>query len=131
MVRYITIDAAPPPPKTARYSHAVEAGCMLYITGQLPIDAGNPDAPLPVSIESQTELVFQNLSLIARESGFSLSNTVFVRIYLSKLDRDYAELNLIYNQYFNDLSALPARTTVGVSKLGRNALVEIDLIIER
>ncbi|MDB5523115.1 MAG: endoribonuclease family protein [Rhizobium sp.] len=76
-------------------------------------------------------MVFRNLSLIAEASGYSLSDTVFARIYLSNFERDYADLNAVYNRHFSDDDTLPARTTVGVAKLGRDALVEIELILVR
>lgn len=131
MARYIKVDAAAPPPRTARYSHAVEAGGMLYVTGQLPINPEQPDAPLQPSIEAQTELAFRNLTLIVEAAGYSLADTVFARIFLSDFNRDYAGLNTIYHRYFDDDAHMPARTTVGVATLGRGALVEIDLILER
>ncbi|AVA23719.1 RidA family protein [Rhizobium sp. NXC24] len=131
MTRYIKTDTAAPPPRTARYSHAVEANGFLFVTGQLPIDPDNPEGPLPSSIEEQTELVFRNLSLIVEASGYALSDTVFARIYLSHFERDYAGLNSIYHRYLTDENALPARTTVGVARLGRDALVEIDLTLAR
>ena len=131
MARYIKVDVAAPPPRTARYSHAVEARGMLYVTGQLPIDPERPDAPLPPTIEAQTELAFRNLMLIVEAAGYSLADTVFARIFLSDFNRDYAGLNTVYHRYFDDDGRMPARTTVGVAALGRGALVEIDLILER
>lgn len=131
MPRYIKAETAAPPPKTARYSHAVESGGMLYITGQLPIDPDNPDAALPATIEEQTELVFRNLILIADAAGYRLWDAVFARIYLADFDRDYVGMNTIYHQHFDDDARMPARTTVGVARLGRGALVEIDLVMER
>lgn len=131
MTRYIKVDQAAPPPETARYSHAVEAGGVLYVTGQLPIDPDQPDAALPAMIEAQTELVFRNLIAIVEAAGYSLRDTVFARIYLSNFDRDYVGLNAVYHRYFDDDAALPGRTTVGVAKLGRDALVEIDLTLVR
>ncbi|CAN7655006.1 RidA family protein [Pararhizobium sp. LjRoot238] len=129
--RYVRIDDAPPPPATARYSHAVEAGGALYVTGQLPIDPLDTNAPLPDSIEKQAERVFSNLRLIVEAAGYSLNDTVFVRIYLSNFDRDYAGLNAVYDRQFPDHETLPARTTIGVSRLGGGALVEIDLTLTR
>jgi 2-iminobutanoate/2-iminopropanoate deaminase len=129
MPRYISAERAAPSPKSARYSHAVEAGGLLYVTGQLPIDPALPDSPLPSSIEEQAELAFLNLSIIAEQSGYDLSNTVFVRIYLKEFERDFARFNTVYDRHFSDDARLPARTTVGVAKLGRNALVEVDLVI--
>lgn len=129
MTRHIKVDAAAPSPKTARYSHAVEAGGLLFITGQLPIDPDNPEAPLPLSIGAQTELVFRNLILIAEASGYTLADTVFARIYLSHFNEDYEGLNAVFHRHFHDPDRLPGRTTVGVAKLGRDARVEIELIL--
>lgn len=131
MTRYIKVKTAAPPPKTAGYSHAVEANGFLYVTGQLPIDPNDPDAALPASIEQQTELVFRNLALIVEASGYALSDTVFARIYLSHFERDYVGLNSVYHRYFSDDKAFPARTTIGVARLGRDALVEIDLTLAK
>lgn len=128
--RHIVANAAPPP-KTARYAHAVEAGGLLHVTGQLPIDPDQPDAPLPASIEAQTELVFRNLLRILDAAGYRLEDTVFARIYLTHFARDYAGLNAVYHRYFGEDAHLPARTTVGVAALGRNALVEIDLVVAK
>lgn len=127
--RFFVANAAPPP-ETARYAHAVEVGDTLYVTGQLPIDPDNPQALLPPSIEAQTELVFRNLLRILDAAGYRLEDTAFARIYLSHFERDYAGLNAVYHRHFND-ERLPARTTVGVAALGRNALVEIDLVVAR
>ena len=131
MTRYISVDNAAPPPETARYSHAVEAGGFLFVTGQLPVDPDRPDAPLPETIEEQAELVFRNLAIIAEASGYTLSDAIFARIYLSEFDRDYAGLNAVYHRYFPSPRNLPGRTTVGVARLGRDALVEIDLTLAR
>lgn len=131
MARYITAPDAAPPPRTARYSHAVEAGGLLHITGQLPIDPDRPDGPLPDTIEAQAELSFRNLARIAGAAGYALSDAVFVRIYLADFDRDYVGLNTVYHRYFDDDSRMPGRTTVGVARLGRGALVEIDMVLER
>ena len=120
-----------PPPATARYAHAVEAGGLLHVTGQLPIDPDAPDAPLPASIEAQTELVFLNLRRILEAAGSRLEDTVFARIYLTDFARDYAGLNTVYHRHFIEDANLPARTTVGVAALGRNALVEIDLVVAK
>jgi reactive intermediate/imine deaminase len=131
MTRYIKVDMAAPSPRTARYSHAVEAGGLLFITGQLPVDPEDPGAPVPLTIGAQAELVFRNLILIAEASGYTLSDTVFARIYLTHFDEDYEALNEVFHRHFSDNERLPGRTTVGVAKLGRNARVEIDLTLAK
>ena len=131
MTRYIRVSDAAPSPKTARYSHAVEAGGLLHVTGQLPVDPGDPEAPPPPTIEAQTELVFRNLRIIVEACGYALSEAVFARIYLADFARDYTGMNTVFHRHFDDDEAMPGRTTVGVAKLGRGALVEIDLILGR
>ncbi len=131
MPRYVFVPDAAPPPPSAHYSHAVEAQGFLHVTGQLPIDPDDPVAPVPDGIEAQTELVFLNLLRIVDAAGYSLENTVFARIYLTRFEEDYAGLNGVYHRYFEDPARMPARTTVGVARLGREARVEIDLVLSR
>jgi 2-iminobutanoate/2-iminopropanoate deaminase len=127
-IHYVVPDASPPPPSSL-YSHAVEADGWLYVTGQLPSDPDAPDADLPSGIEAQAELCFTNLTRILSHAGYVYGDTVFVRIYLSEFDRDFATFNTVYARYFRqDGLKLPSRTTIGVAKLGRGALVEIDLV---
>ena len=63
-------------------------------------------------------------------AGAGLDRVVFVRIFLTNFERDYAAVNEIYKTYF-DAAALPGRTTVGVTHLARGGIVEIDLIARR
>lgn len=131
MIRHIQAARAAPPPKTSRYSHAVEAHGLIFVTGQLPVDPDAPDAVLPASIVAQSELVFENLRRIAEAAGCQLANTVFARVYLREFHRDYAGFNTVYHRHFDDAATMPGRTTVGVAALGRDALVEVDLVIAR
>lgn len=131
MNRHITTPQAAPSPRTARYSHAVQAGTLLLVTGQLPVDPDAPEAPLPAGIEAQTEMAFRNLRLIVESAGYSLRDTVFARIFLADFDRDYAGMNTVFHRHFDDPATMPGRTTVGVARLGRGALVEIDLTLNR
>jgi reactive intermediate/imine deaminase len=110
------------------YSHAVEADGWLYVTGQLPTDPDDPSAPLRAGIEEQALVSFENLRRILLHAGFSFDDVLFVRIYLSDYEADFSQFNAIYARQFSNLSRLPSRTTVGVTKLGRNARVEIDLV---
>jgi 2-iminobutanoate/2-iminopropanoate deaminase len=130
-MRYLVVPGAAPAPKSARYSHAVEVNGLLFVTGQLPVDPANPDGSLPQGIEGQTEMALHNLEIIVAAAGFELRNTAFVRIYLKDFERDYPGMNAVYLKHFSDETRLPGRTTVGVTKLGRDALVEIDLIVAR
>jgi reactive intermediate/imine deaminase len=131
MIRRHGVSAAPPPPVGVKYHHATEADGWLYVTGQLPADPRSPSAPFPEGIAAQAEQTFDNLKMIVEAAGFALSDTVFVRIYLTHFDRDFDGFNAVYHRYFADDEQVPSRTTIGVAKLGRDALVEIDLVLYR
>ena len=118
------------PRPVAPFSHAVEADGWVFVTGQMPTDPTDPDAPLPQGIEAQTRRVMDNLIIVLGGIGLSLENVTMARVYLTDFHRDYAAMNATYGAYFR-AGELPARTCVGVSGLAVNALVEIDLIARR
>jgi 2-iminobutanoate/2-iminopropanoate deaminase len=122
---------APPPPRGVKYHHATEAGGWLHVTGQLPTNAAAPASAFPEGIEAQAEQTFKNLVTVVEAAGYALRDTVFARLYLSDFDRDFDGLNKVYHRYFADDDAVPSRTTIGVGRLGRGALVEIDLVLYR
>lgn len=131
MIKRHFVAGAPPPPKGVKYHHASEADGWLHVTGQLPTDPLAPNSPFAEGIEAQTEQTFRNLVTIIEAAGYRLSDTVFVRIYLSDFERDYDGLNRAFYRFFTEDAQVPSRTTVGVAKLGRDALVEIDLVLHR
>ena len=118
------------PKPVAPYSHVVEADGWLFVTGQLATDPDDDSLPPPPGIEAQTHKVFDNLKRALAGAGAGLEHVVQVRIFLTDFDRDYAAMNRIYATYFAS-DRLPARTTVGVTRLARGGLVEIDLIARR
>ncbi len=118
------------PRPVAPFSHAVEAGGWVILTGQMPTDPAALDAPLPEGIEAQTRRVMENLGLVLAGVGLGLSHVVQCRCYLTEFERDYATFNEIYQSYFPP-DRRPARTTIGVTALAVSALVEIDMIARR
>ena len=118
------------PRPVAPFSHAVEAGGFVFVTGQMPTDPAAPDAPLPEGIEAQTRRVIENLKIVLGGIGLGLEHVVMARIYLTQFDRDYAALNALWPSFWQ-AGKLPARTTVGVTALAVGALVEIDLVAAR
>ena len=118
------------PAPVTPYSHAVEAGPFVFVTGQLATDPDDDTTPIPHGIEAQTRKVMDNLARVLRGCGMSFANAVFVRIYLTDFKRDYAAMNAIFSSHFTD-GRRPGRTTVGVTDLARGGIVEIDLIAFR
>ncbi|MEA2816258.1 MAG: 2-iminobutanoate/2-iminopropanoate deaminase [Rhodospirillaceae bacterium] len=125
---YHLLPDAPKP--VAPYSHAVEAGPFLFVTGQLATDPDDDALPIPPGIEAQTHKVMDNLARVLKGCGLSLANVVQVRIFLTDFNGDYARMNEIYATYFA-ADRRPARTTVGVTALARGGIVEIDMIAMR
>jgi len=122
------IAGAPTP--VAPFSHVVAADGWLFVTGQMPTDPTDDNAPLPVGIEAQTRRVLDNLKLVLAGAGSRLEEVVFARVYLTDFKRDYAPMNAVYRSHFAP-GRLPARTCIGVTGLARDALVEIDLLARR
>jgi 2-iminobutanoate/2-iminopropanoate deaminase len=131
MIKRHWVAAAPPPPRGVHYHHATQADGWVYVTGQLPSDAADPTAPFQEGIERQATQTFANLTTIVEAVGYTLADAVFARIYLADFDRDYDGFNQVHRRFFSDDNAAPSRTTIGVSRLGRGALVEIDLTLYR
>ncbi len=118
------------PRPVAPYSHAVEAGGFVFVTGQLATDPDDDSLPLPDGIVAQTAKVMDNLQRVLRGLGLGLEHVVSARVFLTEFERDYAAMNAHYASFFA-ADRRPARTTVGVTGLARGGLVEIDLIAVR
>ena len=118
------------PKPVAPYSHAVESGGIVFVTGQLATDADDDARHLPPGIEAQTRKVMDNLGRVLKGVGLGFANVVSAHIFLTDFERDYAAMNAVYATYFAP-DRLPARTTIGVTHLARGGIVEIDLIARR
>ena len=118
------------PTPVAPFSHAVEVDGWVFVTGQLPLDAADDNAPIPEGVENQTVKVFDNLSIVLEGVGLGLSDVVSARVFLTHFERDYERMNAVYATYFPP-DRRPARTCVGVTALARGCLVEIDLLARR
>jgi reactive intermediate/imine deaminase len=118
------------PKPVGPYSHAVEAGGFVFVTGQLATDPDDDALPIPPGIEAQTAKVMDNLRRVLAGVGLGFDDVVAVRIFLTEFARDYAAMNLLYAGCFKP-GRLPARTTVGVTDLARGGIVEIDMIAVR
>ena len=129
MTRRYSVSGAPAP--VTPFSHAVESDGLIYVTGQIASDPLHPRAKLPAGIDAQTRQVFRNLHIVLAAVGAGFEDVLFVRVYLKRLRRDSEAFGRLYGQVFSDPRKQPARTTVGVTALARNALVEVDLVVRR
>lgn len=92
------IPGAPQP--VAPYSHAVESGGWVFLTGQIPNDPEDGLAPLPEGIAAQTRRVLDNLTLVLSGLGLGLDAVVSIRGFLTHFREDYAVMNAVYASYF-------------------------------
>tara|TARA_B100001113_G_scaffold317382_1_gene284769 strand:- start:216 stop:602 length:387 start_codon:yes stop_codon:yes gene_type:complete len=114
------------PKKVAPFSHAVRAGELLYITGQMPTLKNDNTKLVQGGIEEQTHQVMKNLIEVLSAAGSSIDKVVFARVYLVNFG-DFEKMNKVYASYFRT-EKLPSRTCIGVTGLAVGASVEIDLI---
>lgn len=118
------------PPALGPYSQGVKVGDTIYVSGQLPIDPKTREI-VGGGIAAQTEQVLLNIREILEEGEASLDDIVKVTIYLRDLS-NFAEVNRVYELFFPntdyDPQVPPARSTIEVSRLPRDAEIEIDAI---
>jgi 2-iminobutanoate/2-iminopropanoate deaminase len=106
------------------YSQAIRAGSLLFVSGQVPIDPAT-GAIVDGDIAAQTRRVLQNLGAILEAAGLSFDHVVRTTVFLTDMN-DFAAMNEVYATCFT--SPAPARATVQVSRLPKDARVEIDAI---
>ena len=120
-----TAIASPGAPKAiGPYSPAVRAGEMVFLSGQVPMDPASGNL-VDGDIAAQTRRVFENLGALLTAAGLSFSNVVRTTVFLADMN-DFAAMNQVYATYFSE--PYPARSTVQVARLPKDARVEIDLI---
>ena len=105
------------------YSQAMMADGWIYTSGQLPMTAAGD--MVEGGIEAQTEQVFRNLQAVLAAAGASLAQVAKATVFVKDLN-DFARLNAVYDRAFGGHK--PARSTVEVARLPRDALVEIEVL---
>jgi len=123
MKQIINTTQAPAP--IGPYNQAIKSGSLLYTSGQIPID---PQTGNIVSggIREQTIQTLENLKAVLEAAGNTLADVLKTTIFLTNMD-DFPEINTLYAEYFDGDEA-PARSTVQVAALPKDALVEIEAI---
>ena len=105
------------------YSQAIIINNLVYTSGQIPL---NPETGVIVSnnIEEQAKQVFINISEILKAAGSHIDNTIKTTVFIKNMT-DFAKVNEIYSKYFKNN---PARSCVEVSRLPKDALIEVEVI---
>lgn len=127
MTRRQTIATERAPRAIGPYVQAVQVGEWIFVSGQIPLDPETGEL-VPGGIREQTDRVLQNIRAILEAAGSSLDQVVKATVYLTDLN-DFSEMNEVYARYFP--GEKPARATVQVSRLPRDARIEMDVIALR
>ena len=106
------------------YSQAIRVGQLLFVSGQVALDPAT-GALVQGDVTTQTHSVMRNLKSILEAAGTSLDDVVRTTVFLADLN-DFSAMNDVYATYFT--SPAPARSTIQVARLPKDARAEIDLI---
>jgi reactive intermediate/imine deaminase len=123
MIMKLLIESKSAPQAIGAYSQAIRAGNTIYLSGQIGLDPETMQ--MAEGIDAQIRRVFLNLQAVAAAAGGSLDDIVKVTVYLTDLAH-FPRVNDIMAGFFE--KPYPARATIGVAALPRNALVEIDAV---
>lgn len=107
------------------YSQAIVANGTVYTSGQIALTPEGGEELLKENVGVQTVAVLQNLKAVLEEAGSSMNDVLKTTIFLANMD-DFAKVNALYEEAFG--THKPARATVAVKTLPKNALVEIDAV---
>jgi len=106
------------------YSQAIQAGNFLFLSGQIPLDPKTGDL-VKGDIRQQTKQVLENIKGVLESQKLGMENVVKVTLFLKDIG-NFNQVNEVYATYFQ--SSPPARSTVEVAKLPRDAEIEIEAI---
>ena len=121
MKHVVATDLAPK--AVGPYSQAVWAGDTLYCAGQIPLDPAT-GTMVPGGIAEQTARVLENIGAVLRSQGLGFAHVVKATVFLTDMAQ-FGAMNEVYAKYFT--KEFPARSTVQVARLPKDALVEIEV----
>lgn len=105
------------------YSQGVIVGDMLFTSGQIPIDVAT--GTMPETITDQTRIVLENIKGVVEEAGLKMDNVIKMTVFLTDM-KNFKEMNEVYKSFFD--GDFPSRSCVEVSRLPKDALIEIEAI---
>ena len=121
LIKTYTSDA---PAAIGPYSQAIRCGQFVYTSGQIALDPATGQL-IGSDVQTQTHRVLQNLQAVLKSAGASLESVIKTTVFLVQMS-DFQGMNTVYASYFGE--SAPARSTVTVAELPRQALVEIECI---
>ncbi len=122
MKNVVVTDRGPKP--IGPYSQAIKANGFIYLSGQVALDPKSGEL-VGSDIRKQTERVLENIKGILEAAGANLHHVIKTTVFLKDMN-DFSGMNETYARYFT--AAPPARSTVQVSRLPKDALVEVEVI---
>jgi 2-iminobutanoate/2-iminopropanoate deaminase len=122
MIEKIQTDGAPQ--AIGPYSQAVKTGGFVFASGQIPLDPGSMQI-VDGDVRIQAARVLENLQAVLEAAGSSLEQVVKTTVFLADMN-DFAAMNEVYATFFG--ATRPARSTVEVARLPRDARIEIDVV---
>ncbi len=120
-----TISAKGAPAAVGNYSQAVKVGNLLFLSGQICLNAATGQLERD-SVTSQTTRIMENLKAIVNDAGATMDDVVHCRAFLSDM-KHFPEFDRVYGQYFS--TPYPARMTVACAGIYDNLDVEMDMIV--
>lgn len=122
------INAQKAPEALGPYSHAVQAGNTLYVSGQLGLD---PDTgSLVDGLEGQVRQGLANLEAILKAAEMTKENVVKTTLFIKDMN-DFGKINTLYAAFFEGVEVYPARSCVEVAELPKGAVFEIEAIAQK
>ena len=123
-MKLMVISTDQAPAAIGPYSQAIQAGNLLFCSGQIPLDPVSGEI-VAGDVRRQTEQVLENISAVLSAAGAGFNDVVKTTVFLVEMS-DFSAMNEVYGRYFIDHK--PARSTVAVKALPRGVLVEIEVI---
>ena len=115
------------PKAVGPYSHAVWAGELLFLSGQVPLDPATSKL-VDGDVTAQTQQVFKNLEAVLKTARLSMDDVVKVNVFLTSM-KNFQAVNAVYQTHFK--APCPARSAVAVAELPLGAMIEIELIAKK
>lgn len=124
-MEHTQISTSQAPAAIGPYSQAVRCGQLIYTSGQIALDPATGEL-VSSDVELQTHQVLRNLEAVLKSAGSSLNQVIKTTVFLVRMS-DFQAMNTVYASYFSS-DIMPARSTVAVAQLPRQALVEIECV---